>query len=507
MGLTPEWLDSCGAALFAIYAGAEDAILAEMARRIVQYDYFIPSAEHQQKVLDEMGYTQEFILAELSKRTKLTQVQLVQLMQDAGMETVRSDRKIYQQAGISVPEQASEAVQNLLAAGYRQTAGRLVNLTGTTARTGGDQLRRELDSAWLQVTLGGMSPQEAVGRAIKRLSASGLESVSYASGRRMGLDSVVRMTVRTGVNQTAMQVQLQLANELGSDLVEVTAHAGARPDHAVWQGQVYSLSGNHPKYKKLEEATGYGTVTGLGGANCRHNFFPYFEGTASAYSKQDLEDYTKPDAYTYNGKQLSEYEAAQLQRYHERQIRKWKREYTMTEAAGLDTTESAVKLRSWQERQKDFLQQTGLRLQSARQESVGFGRSQAGKANAIVAKYKKIRYHKDGTIVVTDDWKERGKVSIPRQYYPNAVIETQTEFKNGTIQIDRTIYDAEGVMVKQIHSGDHNRPDKHPYGDHGEHAHDYIWDDSEKHPNRDTRDITPQERIEHKDLLGGEKIE
>ena len=29
----------------------------------------------------------------------------------------------------------------------------------------------------------------------------------------------------------------------GCDLVEVTAHAGARPSHAEWQGKIVSLSG------------------------------------------------------------------------------------------------------------------------------------------------------------------------------------------------------------------------------------------------------------------------
>lgn len=71
--------------------------------------------------------------------------------------------------------------------------------------------------------------------------------------------------------------------------------------------------------------------------------------------------------YTYNGKSLTEYEATQLQRYNERQIRRWKREYVAMEAAGLDTTESAAKVQQWQARQRDFLRQTGLKRQYARE--------------------------------------------------------------------------------------------------------------------------------------------
>lgn len=76
----------------------------------------------------------------------------------------------------------------------------------------------------------------------------------------------------------------------GCDLVEVTAHAGARPEHAVWQGKIYSRSGKSEKYPSLVESTGYGTGPGLGGWNCRHSMFPYFDGTGRVYTDEELEE-------------------------------------------------------------------------------------------------------------------------------------------------------------------------------------------------------------------------
>ena len=64
--------------------------------------------------------------------------------------------------------------------------------------------------------------------------------------------------------------------------------------------------------------------------------------------------------YEYNGKELTEYEATQTQRYIERQIRKYKREIAGLEAAGIDSTESRAWLKKWQQRQRDFIDQTGL---------------------------------------------------------------------------------------------------------------------------------------------------
>lgn len=391
MGLLPSWLDNCGSNMFSIYEDAEDAILADMARRIATYDYYIPAAEYQRQVLEQMGATQQYILSELSRRTGKTQSELKQLMQEAGIEAVRSDAEIYRKNGKAVPDQASAVMQNILAAGYQQTAGAFDNLCRTTARAGSSQFLRELNTAWLMVSGGGMSLDQATRAAIKRLAASGLDAVSYASGRKLSLDSAVRMTVRTGINQTAAKLQLQFAAEMDSDLVEVTAHAGARPSHAEWQGKVYSISGKTKGYRKLEDATGYGTVDGLCGANCRHNMFPFFEGESGAYSKRELEEYTRPDAVTYNGKSMSLYEAQQLQRYQERQIRRWKREYVCSQAAGIDTLQAAAKLAEWNSTHMDFLQQTGLKIHFARGEVVGFGSSQAKKAASVVKKIDSIK--------------------------------------------------------------------------------------------------------------------
>ena len=186
--------------------------------------------------------------------------------------------------------------------------------------------------------------------AIKELSSKGIESITYPSGHVDHLDVAVRRAVLTGINQTALKLQEARADEMGCDLVEVTAHAGARTgigiaNHAGWQGKIYSRSGTHSKYPDFQEKTGYGSGAGLGGWNCRHSFFPFFEGISEpAYTEKELEELNAPK-YEYNGQKLTEYEATQRQRYIERQIRRWKRENAALKAAGLDTTESAAKLK------------------------------------------------------------------------------------------------------------------------------------------------------------------
>ena len=49
--LTPEYLQNVPDNMIKLYAQAEADILADMARRISTYDYWIPAAEHQPEYL------------------------------------------------------------------------------------------------------------------------------------------------------------------------------------------------------------------------------------------------------------------------------------------------------------------------------------------------------------------------------------------------------------------------------------------------------------------------
>lgn len=364
--LSPKWLARCTTQMTALYAETESTILDDMARRISTYDFYIPAAQYQEEKLTVMGVTRQQIIAELSKRTGKTRQEIEKIMEAGVRETRSSDGAIYEQAGKTVPEKISPQMRKIIRAGLKQTAGLFENLTKTTAQTATRQFEKALDLAWLQVSTGAMDPQSATRQAIKSLCKAGIQAVAYSTGRSDTLEVAVTRALRTGVNQTALRMQEQLADEMGTDLVEVTAHAGARPDHAKWQGKVYSLTGKTPGYQTLAKATGYGTGAGLGGWGCRHGFFPHFLGQNNTYSKDELEEYTRPDAVEYNGKKMSLYEAEQTQRSIERQIRRWKREDNALKAAGLDTTESSAKVKLWNSRYKDFCAKTGLKQQKQR---------------------------------------------------------------------------------------------------------------------------------------------
>ena len=443
MGLDARYLSSIPDAMVELYSKAETSILEDMARRISAYDYYIPAAQYQRQKLHEMGTLESDILKKLSSMTGKTQEELTRLLTEAGQTTVRDDVAYYTKADVYKPEKINaQALYDTLKAGLAQTEGIFENLTRTTANTATGQFERALDGAWLQVSTGAFSTDEAVTHAVKTLSAQGVGAVTYPSGRIDSLETAVRRAVVTGVNQTSARVQEELADELDIPLVEVTAHAGARPEHAVWQGGVYSRNGrvkiNGVVYEDLRKTTGYGTGAGLCGWNCRHNFNPYVPGTARTWTAERLKALNKKSV-NYNGQALTEYEASQHQRSIERAIRRWKRENAAMAAAGLDTTESAVKLKQWQETEKDFLRQTGFKRQIERESIAGWGRSQAARAWADAKKYEKALAEKQRYDTMAAELKKAGglpkaaKVNIP----PRAVSVADLSFDDAHINKER----------------------------------------------------------------------
>lgn len=381
--LPPDYLDSLPNTVVELFRKVEDDILEDMARRIVKTGEFTKTAQWQAWRMEQLGETREYIFYHLQRLTGKTQGEINAIFEEAGGKALSYDDQIYRAFGLT-PGRVNDNPEllDLLRAGARQTQKTFQNLTATTANTATRQFERALDRAWLQVSSGAFDYKTAIRQAMKDLAKAGLQAISYPSGHTDALDVAVRRAVLTGINQTAARLSEARAEEMGCDLVETTAHPGARPEHAPWQGQVFSRSGKSRKYPDFVSSTGYGTGAGLCGWNCRHSFFPFFEGlSSSAYPREKLRAYENQKV-NYNGQELSYYEATQQQRYIERKIRRWKREYLMMDAAGQDTAQAAGKLAQWRAAEREFCKQTGLIKDTFRSQAEGFGRKQAARATA-----------------------------------------------------------------------------------------------------------------------------
>lgn len=136
-------------------------------------------------------------------------------------------------------------------------------------------LAKDQAALWYDVTAEAIARHQAgeptravMERGVTRLANSGLETIDYISGTKTTIDAALRRHIVSQANQARNRLLMQRMDEWEWDLVFVDAHFGARPSHAEWQGKVYSRSGRSTEYPSLVDATGYGTVTGLCGANC-----------------------------------------------------------------------------------------------------------------------------------------------------------------------------------------------------------------------------------------------
>lgn len=367
--LTPEYLKNLPENVIRIMQQLEDDIIADIARRISGNLKLTATAKYQIEMLTRMGYDIEEIKKELAKRIDIASNELENILKEASYLSYENDQELYKRGGKDLPPLDDNLqMKRFIEATIQQTKGQLKNFTNTTGFIDNGKFklldnfyRDTLDYAVFQIGSGAFDYNTVLKQAVKKLGDSGLRTIDYKSGRSYHIESATRMTVMTGISQITGYMSLANAKMMGQDLMEITAHAGARPSHAVWQGQIVSLSGRQG-YLSLSDI-GYGEPDGFKGVNCRHDWYPFFEGISEpAYTKEQLEN-IDPPPFEFEGKIYTFYEANQKQRQIERRMRETKRKIIAYESAGLDEDAKAakVRLRRQQELYRNFSKAAGLR--------------------------------------------------------------------------------------------------------------------------------------------------
>ena len=396
--LTPDQLEALPRRFVQLWQQVEDDILQDIARRIKtldELDPLPPTAIWQAWRLAETRAVHSSAVATLAKYTGKSRAEIKRLLEAAGAQTLAADDAVYTAAGLDPPPvNQSPALLNLLNAGYRQTCGTWQNLTATTANTVTGTFEDRLSRAWGLVSTGALDYSTAIRRTVDDL-ADTMPYITYPSGHTDTLEVAARRAVLTGVNQTCAKLQLARMEEMDCEFVEVTAHEGARPTHAVWQGRVYHRGGavvqDGERYEDFETATGYGTGPGLCGWNCRHNFYPFYPGfSVRNYTDERLAELDARNI-PYGGGLYTRYEITQMQRALERRVRKYKRRYLAETAAGVDAGQSAAKLKAARQQLSAFLEETGERVDGARAKVPGFGQRDAKQADEAASALQSVQ--------------------------------------------------------------------------------------------------------------------
>ena len=356
--LSPRYLEGLSDEIVEIYAQLEADILQDMARRIARLGKITDATKWQAKILAESGALRKNITRILAKYDKTIVQQVANTITEALEKNTINDNRIFKAAtGRTVSAPNAQAMLSII----QKCHSDLSRLTLTTAATSQAEFVKEANRVYINVQSGAFDYDTSMKDAADELAKRGITTVQYENGRPVtrSIESAVRMNILTSINQTAANQTLNNAEELGVEKFEVTAHIGARPEHEAWQGKIYTK-------QQLYTVCELGSVTGLCGINCKHSFYPYFEGMAEHYTENELDEMAS-EKVNFNGQTMTCYEGEEKLRGIERNIRHYKRQALTQEAAGVNNDRAREKIAQWQATARDFTKQTGIARDPARE--------------------------------------------------------------------------------------------------------------------------------------------
>lgn len=265
---TPQLLDALPEELAELYRGLEDTLLEEICSRLKIADQLNEVTVADIKALRSHGIPLDEIKKAIAETNKISMEKLDKLFDDVVERNQAYYTELIDLAHVTAPDTLVDAAA--IEAIRRQTKGELRNITrsmgflvsnGRTMLPPAKAYQKILDNAIMEVESGAISYNQAISRAVKQLAGNGLmvdsegnkgfvqyeKKPGQKKGHRDHIDVAARRAVMTGVNQINQKYREQSMDYLGTDLVEVTAHLGARnvqgPNgweaHSDWQGKVY----------------------------------------------------------------------------------------------------------------------------------------------------------------------------------------------------------------------------------------------------------------------------
>lgn len=220
--------------------------------------------------------------------------------------------------------------------------------------------QKALNEAATAVTLGTETRRQALQKAISQMADNGIYGFVDRAGRHWSPEAYMSMDIRTTVHNAAIQSIRRRQEDYGSDVFQVSSHAGARPLCYPYQGKFYTWgsgsgmftdgAGMTHEYGPID-GTSYGQAAGLFGINCGHYPLPQIPNVTFPQDKE-IENKEENDRL---------YRESQQQRALERRIRDAKRKQAAFQAAGMPEAADRQKalIRQRQAAMRDFIAKTG----------------------------------------------------------------------------------------------------------------------------------------------------
>ena len=384
--MTPEEMEKLPKPLERTMTALELSIMDEIIQRIKEAARVTPVIDWLLVRMDAIGAGRARIKQLIGEGIRKAGLQVDDIYEQAVKSDYIRNKAIYEAAGKDYqPYEDNQWLQQVVDAARRQTKDSLRPLENITQTTGfnvpiggrkvftplSEYLERSLDKAMLGITTGTRTYSQAIGEVIDEMTASGIRTVDYASGKSDRIEVAARRAVMTGVAQMTDKVNEKNMEELQTDYCEVDWHMGARNtgtgylNHQSWQGKVYNS-------EEMRTVCGKGQMLGFGGINCYHIAFAFIPGISKRkYTDEWLAEQNRKEneKRVYRGREYGTYAALQHQRKLERTIRKQKQDVELLEKAGADKediTAAKCRLRLTNKTYVDFSKEMGLRQQRER---------------------------------------------------------------------------------------------------------------------------------------------
>lgn len=383
--MTPKRIADISEPIEQLYSDLTDELLINIAKHLSK-STATWSALHEIETLEEMGQlTQENIEIINTYVAKMPQ-EIKNAMNESRLEALGEIEKKLADAAANgyLTTPVSDSTVDIVQAFSAQAADQL-NLVNQTMlntsleqyRSGVYEFRQEMNNAAIKtieteqqlqqaqkeiniaagkVVAGTETRTKALRKCIATLNNTGIVGYYDRSGRAWSAEAYVNMDMRTTVHNTYIQTVKERQNDYGSDVFQVSSHAGARPLCYPYQGKLYSWGatggniklgdGKTYRYEPIS-VTSYGEAAGLFGINCGHVPYPMIPNV-SELAQEKIQPKEENDR---------EYQESQEQRALERQIRHAKRGVEML--GDLATDADRQKVAAAQAKMREFIKETG----------------------------------------------------------------------------------------------------------------------------------------------------
>jgi hypothetical protein len=354
---------------------ANERILRELGKIIGQIGELTPSEAYTLAQQLKYGESLEKIVKILSSTSELTEKEIYKMLEKEA-KTNLALKKIYFKAKEIdyIPYEQNASLKNLVREVALATVGTYRNISMTTGLTyldaNGNRVTKGIreayyeivDNAIMNVNMGKESFWQAMKDELNTIGNAGVQSIEYESGYHRRIDSALRMNLSDGLSQLVLQQQELIGRQFGSNMVEVSHHANAAPDHIdtvdgkqfarinVIRQQIASgeeteikvsdIVGNRVKFRgKWYEDFDYvnnNLARQVSTLNCYHIAFSGMLGNKPRYSAEELKrDKEKNErGFIFENKKYSMYEGEQLLRKIELEIRKARETEILARSSG-----------------------------------------------------------------------------------------------------------------------------------------------------------------------------